>query len=100
MSKRNATKAHNPNRIASLLITFIMCVVVAIILIQCLGIYRQNQAYAAQQTQLEQQLEEEEARTEEIEAYSEYIKTDEFAEEVAYEKLGLIYKGEIIFKED
>jgi cell division protein DivIC len=100
MSKKNAAKAHNPNRIASLLIMFIMCVVVAVMLIQCLDIYQKNQSYAAEQTQLQQQLEEEEARTEEIEAYREYIKTDEFVEEVAYEKLGLIYKGEIIFKED
>ena len=38
------------------------------------------------------------ARSEELDRYSEYINTEEFAEWYAKEKLGLIHKNEIIFK--
>ena len=52
----------------------------------------------AQQQLLEEKIAEEEARSKELDEYSEYMKTDEFAEWYAKEKLGLIHKNEIIFK--
>ncbi len=39
-------------------------------------------------------------RAKELEEYEEYVKTDEYVEEVAREKLGLVYKDEIIFEPD
>lgn len=41
----------------------------------------------------------EEERAEDIEEYRRYTKTDAYIEEVAREKLGLIYEGETVFKE-
>lgn len=58
----------------------------------------QNAANLAQQKILEEQIAKEEERSEELDQYSEYINTDEFAEWYAKEKLGLIHKNEIIFK--
>lgn len=58
----------------------------------------QNAQNLAQQQILEEKIAEEEARSKELDEYSEYIKTDEFAEWYAKEKLGLIHKNEIIFK--
>ena len=34
----------------------------------------------------------------EIEEFKDYVKTDEYVEEVAREKFGLVHKGEIIFE--
>lgn len=48
--------------------------------------------------ELEAQIEAEEKRAEEIEEYSKYVQTKKYAEEVAKEKLGLVYEDEIIFK--
>ena len=48
--------------------------------------------------QLKDQIAQEEARGEELENYSKYINTKQFVEQVAREKLGLVYPGEIIFK--
>ena len=42
----------------------------------------------------------EEARSAEIEEYGKYTQTKKFVEEVAKEKLGLVYEGEIIFKDE
>lgn len=52
----------------------------------------------ARQKYLQEQIDQEKARSEELDRYSEYINTEEFAEWYAKEKLGLIHKNEIIFK--
>ena len=60
---------------------------------------RKKQEYAAREVALEQQIAEEEKRTEEIEEFRKYTKTKKYAEEVAKDRLGLVHEGEIIFKE-
>ena len=44
------------------------------------------------------QLEEEEQRTQEIEELKKYVQTKKYVEEVAKERLGLVYEDEILFK--
>ena len=41
-----------------------------------------------------------EVREEEIAEYEKYTQTKKYVEEVAKEKLGLVYEGEIIFKDE
>ena len=47
---------------------------------------------------LQQQIEDEQTRTEEIDKLKKYMETDEYAEEVAREKLGLVKDNETVFK--
>ena len=47
---------------------------------------------------MEAQIQEEKNRSEEIEDYEEYVKTDEYIKETAEEKLGLVDPDEVIFK--
>ena len=49
---------------------------------------------------LNQQIEEEKARTQEIEDLKDYMLTDEYVEQAAREKLGLVKENEIIFQEE
>jgi cell division protein DivIC len=56
--------------------------------------------YDAKAASLEQSLEEETERTAEIDALKEYMQTDDYAEEVAREKLGLVKDNEIVFIEE
>ena len=49
---------------------------------------------------LESQLVEEEERAKEIRNLEAYVQTKKYIEEVAREKLGMVYEDEIIFKED
>lgn len=58
----------------------------------------QGKEYAAQLKELEKQQKELQKEAEDLEEFREYVKTDEYAEEVAREKFGLVYKGEIIFE--
>ena len=58
----------------------------------------QEQEYQTQISDLETQIEEEKTRTEEIDGLEEYVGTDEYVEDVAKDKLGLIHENEIIFR--
>ena len=56
--------------------------------------------YETRAEALSQQIEEEQARTQEIEDLKQYMLTDEYAEQAAREKLGLVKENEIIFQEE
>lgn len=58
----------------------------------------QEKEYASQIKELEKQQDELKDEKEDLEKFREYVKTDEYAEEVARDKFGLVYKGEIIFE--
>ena len=66
--------------------------------IASLGLRAQNMSKQERIAQLEEQIEAEEQKAEEIEEYSKYVQTKKYAEEIAKEKLGLVYEDEIIFK--
>lgn len=50
--------------------------------------------------QLKKEIQTEEQRAADIEEYRRYTSTDAYIEEIAREKLGLIYEGETVFKEE
>nr|WP_242986873.1 septum formation initiator family protein [uncultured Blautia sp.] len=54
--------------------------------------------YDAKAAILQQQIEDEQNRTEEIDKLKKYMETDEYTEEVAREKLGLVKDNETVFK--
>lgn len=60
----------------------------------------QKKLYSQQVSELEKAKEEEDNRTKELEEFEQYVDTDEYIEEVAREKLGLVRKNEIIFEPD
>lgn len=86
------------NRMGVLSITFIVAILLVCLSVQSHGLKEKLSVYAAQQATLEQQIERESERTKEIEQLEEYKKTKEYVEEVAKDKLGLVYEDEIIFK--
>lgn len=58
---------------------------------------RQN---SQQESALEQQLQDETDRTEEIRELEQYMQSDEYIEKIAREKLGLLKENEILFREE
>lgn len=57
----------------------------------------QKTEYANQIKELKKQKKQLTDEKEELKSFADYVKTDEYAEEVAREKLGLVHKGEILF---
>ncbi|MBR5509494.1 MAG: septum formation initiator family protein [Lachnospiraceae bacterium] len=59
---------------------------------------QKNQMYQAKEEALQEEIAKEEARAAEIEEFEAYTQTKKYVEEVAKDKLGLVYEDEIIFK--
>ncbi len=100
MKKRRKGKQNRQMRTGVLSILFIVCSVVFLLSVKCVGLIEKNQTYAEEETQLESDLAAEEERSTEFVEYAYYVGTDAFVEEVALERLGLVYEDEIIFEED
>lgn len=62
------------------------------------SIAAQNEYYTRLESEIQSQIEAEEERAEEIEEYSRYVLSDEFAEEMAKEKFGLVNEDELVIK--
>lgn len=80
-------------------ITFVAGVLFVGMMGKSVALQDQLSSYDSQIKELDQQIEEEEGRTTEIDDLKEYMKTDEYVEETAREKLGLVKENEIVFKE-
>ena len=80
-------------------ISLIVLVLLLSLMVQSRDLNESLAGYETRAEALSQQLEEEQARTEEIKELKEYMQTDEYAEQAAREKLGLVKDNEIIFQE-
>ncbi len=79
--------------------------IVAVILLGALlyegqSLRSQLRFYQDREENLNQQIEAEQKRTEEIDKQKEYMQTDEYAEDVARNKLGLVKDNEVVFEEE
>ena len=86
------------NRRSVLAISSVILVLGMVVLFCGISLKAKNDAYRAKEADLQAQIEEEQERSEEIDALKEYVGTDEYIESVAKEKLGLIHENEILFK--
>lgn len=62
------------------------------------GLKKQSAELAEKQESLEKQIDSEKQRTKELEELEKYMKTKKFVEEIAKEKLGLVYPDEILIE--
>lgn len=88
------------NGFSMFLVTLVVLVIMAVVAIKNIELREKLASYNEREEQLQEQYAAEQKRTEEIEEYATYTQTKRFAEEVAKDKLGLVYEGEILFKEE
>lgn len=88
------------NRLGMLLATMVVLMLLIVVSVKSRELAEKHEGYMAKESELEQQIAEEDKRTEEIEEFGKYTKTKKYAEEVAKDKLGLVNEDEIIFKEE
>lgn len=98
-SGKTRKKLQKRNRLGMLSVSFVTLLLLGIFLLQTNSLQKEIDGYDARTAQLEEQIQEEEERTEEIDEMKEYMQTDEYAEEVARDRLGLIKENEIVFQE-
>lgn len=81
-----------------LAIIAVILMLIAVVSASSVTLRAKEKSYQAQEQELKEQIEQEEARASEIDGLEGYVGTDEYIEEIAREKLGMVYQNEIIFK--
>lgn len=80
-------------------ITFVVAILFIAMMTQSISVEKQLSQYQQELEELDNKMTEETERTKEIDDMKEYMETDEYAAEVARDKLGLVKDNEIVFKE-
>jgi cell division protein DivIC len=94
MGRRKKFRKH----LSTMAIAGVVLLMLVFVSVASMGLKVQNTKKQARIDELNALIAEEEERAKEIEEYGKYVQTKKYAEEVAKEKLGLVYEDEIIFK--
>ena len=81
-------------------IALIVLVLLTTLMVESQDLNTALAGYDARAAVLNQSIEDVQTRTEEIQKLKEYMLTDEYAEQAAREKIGMITENEIIFQEE
>lgn len=96
---RRGRRRKQNNRAGKICISCIVLMLLVVMTIQIAHLYEKNETYAAQEKGLNEQLEDETERQSQLSDYEAYTNSQEYIEDTAKNKLGLIKDNEIIFKE-
>lgn len=101
LKRREKLRGQKPsNKIVGFAVVIIVIALVFIMNSMGKEVENRNNRDDAQIEQLRNEIEQEKERSRQLEAYEKYVNTKQFVEEIAREKLGLIYPDEKIFKEE
>lgn len=98
MARQPAYRKKRHNRLGLMLVAVCVIVLISAIGVSSISLTQKRDAYAEREMLLAQQIQDEQNRTQELMEYEKYTKTNAFVEEVAKERLGLVYEGEILFR--
>lgn len=94
--KRNTRIRHYKQSI--LMVCMVLIFLSGALAVGSLNLNAKNAGYKEQEKELQAQIEEEKQRSEEIDEYEEYVKSDQYIKDTAEDRLGLVDPNEIVFK--
>lgn len=97
--RRAAYRKRNQNRFSMFLVSLVVVLIMLAVAVRSVDLQRKIDAKVQEEQRLDEQIAAEKARTEELEEFGKEVQTKGYIEDIAREKLGLIYEGEILFKE-
>lgn len=100
MASKIAYRKKRQNRTGMLLVTMVVLMMLVVVTVKSVELRGKKEAYEQKEMALQEEIDAEKLRTEEIEEYGKYTQTKKYVEELAKDKLGLVYEGEIIFKDE
>ena len=80
--------------------SIVVLILVSVVSIKSVGLMKKANEYQVREETLISQIEQEEERSAEIAEFEKYTHTRKYIEDTARDKLGLVYPGEIIFKNE
>lgn len=99
VKRKLAFRKKRQNRLGMFLVMTVVLMLLLVVSVKSIELKAKQRTYEIREQALMELIAEEEKRTEEIEEFRKYTKTKKYAEEVAKDKLGLVYEDEIIFQE-
>lgn len=93
-------RRRSQNRVGILWASFVVLILVTVVSIKSIGLMQKAGEYQAKEMELQAQIDAEYARAEEIQEFERYTQTRKYIEDTAKDKLGLVYPGEIIFRNE
>lgn len=93
-------RTKNENRLGMTVAGIAIMIMTVVVGVNSVSLKQKEEKYAAREQELMELIEAETKRAAELEEFATYTKTKKYAEEVAKDKLGLVYDNEIIFQEN
>lgn len=98
--RRVAYRRRNQNRFSMFLVSLVVVLIMIVVAVKSVDLQQKIDAKAKEEQQLDEQIAAEKQRSQDIESFGKEVQTKGYIEDLAREKLGLVYEGEIMFKED
>ena len=98
--RRIAYRKRHQNRFSMFLVTLVVVMVMTVVAVRSVELQQKIDVKQAELAEIEAQIAAEKERTLEIEEFAKEVQTKGYIENIAREKLGLVYEGEILFKQD
>ena len=98
--RRSAYRRRNQNKFSMFLVSLVVVLIMIVVAVKSVELQQKIDAKAKEEQQLDDQIAAEKQRAKEIEDFGKEVQTKGYIEDVAREKLGLVYEDEIMFKED
>lgn len=101
MRKTRMKRSKRPANLLSMgLISVAVLLIWVVLFVKSSDLKERKEIYVKREQYLLEKIEEQNARSEEIEEYRKYMQTKQYVEDMAKSKLGLVYPDEIIFEAD
>lgn len=100
MAKKAAYRRKRHNKFSMFLTSVVILMLLLVVAVKSNELEEKKAYYQQKEESLEKQIAAEKERAQEIDEYETYTQTKKYIEDVAKEKLGLIYDGEIVFKDE
>ena len=100
MARKAAYRKKRQNKFGMFLVSVVVIMLMVVVAVKSVELREKKAFYALKEQTLVEQIEAETKRSEEIDEYEKYTQTKKYIEDVAKDRLGLVYEGEIIFKDE
>ena len=98
--KKAVYRKRRQNRFSMFLVSMVVVMILVVVAVKRIELSAKMDKNQEKIEQLNGQIADEKARAEEIAEFEKYTHTKAYVEDVAHDKLGLVYEGEIIFREN
>ena len=99
MARRAAYQTKYHNKTSIYIVLFTMIIFAAVLFVNCNSLNEKKQKLQTEEAQYQELLEKEKQETLDLQELEKGTQTKKYYEQIAKERLGMVYEDEIIFKE-